>query len=479
MISDFKNIQFQFVKVSGGASTIDTSMTKNIFYSTKPNGYFECFIFPKKYFAGVDFEDLKNLVDIEEKDVWNNINRDTFLGYNEETNEFICNINAYLGLKDAALKTDGSIGHSGQCAWYLMSLGTTKDADSIITLKQTDGTDAYLSIKKIDTSGSIFPPSCIDNKKKSILGSALIKSNQALFAKSSEDSSVVMVNNYVDDFVNSYSKTTSTLSRDNKEYGATGSISSTYKFGKKIFSFESTSSTNSITNFENNFYIPNKTSSTDIELTYTDNINDILSSDESLTFYLMPEQMYSSYIASNESGAIELKFFISRCPTIRSNLNSRTGNITLNSNKNYKGYPNILISCDSRKPFVYTRTNSFNIDYKGDSSDGTSIIPNEFLKDVPEGVIVLFIQRANIYRFKKGDVPKTKVGSFTKFITSVTGSTQYGIDIFTDDNTAVVANKISKDDLINSIGFTPAVDPDRILDGSSIKSPHTITIYKI
>lgn len=192
MAIDFKNIVLKFVRIVSGVSSIDAAMTEAKFNSSKPSGYFKAFIFPKADFAGVDYEDLYSLVGGEISDVWDKTNRNTLLGYNEESNTFICNITAYMGLKDPDLKIAGEIEHPNQAAWYEMELTTTK-AGSIITLQQTDGSDIYLKIKdpvfdspvRYASSGS----ACLEYSKKDINDDAnpFIKKYQSLWAKGDKD----------------------------------------------------------------------------------------------------------------------------------------------------------------------------------------------------------------------------------------------------------------------------------------------------
>ena len=470
MAIDFKNIVFKYIKITGGTASIDTLMTDKIFNSTKPKGVYQCFIFPNREFSGVDYSDLQNLVSIEKTDIWGKIDRSAFLGFNAETNEFIVNHNAWLSAKDTDLKTDGELEHSGQAGWFITTINTTKGSNSKYEILQTDGSKAYLELKPIKQTPSIEAkiisgyPACVESELKSVLNQTLYKKNDALFAKCADDNSIVMVH----DCVPSVSVSTGGISlnwkleRNNKEYTyypvASARLSS-YKFGKKIFSFGSTSSVNPINNYSSNVLIRNQTSNTDIELTYTTNINDILSSGEALTFYCIHKQKGFRYIYDKTSSSPHVQEYTYGDPmSYYSTSGSGTSIFSSHSNKS-KDEPSCdLISCDTRKPFVYTPTEII----INNISQGKVILNSfNFIKHVPSGVIVivpcLLEDRGRYFllRFKSGDSVKYKdIGDNGFQAVNITGATMFGKDIYQDSDSTYQNYNISKSDVINGTGFT-------------------------
>ena len=326
MIVDFKNIQFKYVKIENGVSSIDTSMTDKKFIKTKPKGYYKCFIFPNTGFAGNDYDDLRNLISIESSEMWDKTNRDTFLGYNAEDKKFIINMSAYMGLKDPDLQIKGDANHTEQASWQIMDTTTVNDA--IINLDETDG--SILSLKPAESEitspasvkGKIVKLSSIgvDNIKKSVINAKLlVKTNdEQLWAKSPEDGSPIMVNNFIKSVT--VDTNVNKLERNNRQYGYTNNAGyhyydSVYKYGKKVISFDSISSINSIDEGNVQVRIQNKSESLDIELKYTNNLNDILKSGESLQFEYLPiaENLYFVYdTKKNKTVQSLLKVYFSK-----------------------------------------------------------------------------------------------------------------------------------------------------------------------
>lgn len=484
MAIDFKNIVFKYIKITGGTASIDTLMTDKIFDTTKPQGVYKCFIFPNREFGGIDYSDLQNLVSIEKINMWDRIDRSAFMGFNAETNEFIVNHSAWLSSQDSDLKTDGSLEHSGQVGWFTTTINTTKGANSKYEIIQTDGSKAYLELKpiKIEGTGSFRRdiseyPACIENEQKSILGSVLYKKEDALFAKCADDNSIVMVHDCVPSVViGSY---TTALSRSNKEYGYRSrrdEYVSSYKFGKKIFSFSTTTSINPINAYANAIIkIKNTSSSTNIELTYTSDINDILSSGEALTFFSMAKQKSLRYIYSKKDSSPYVQPYIySALPEYT----TRTDNsFSLYSDK-ATGTPSCdLISCDSRKPFVYTPTNIIVSEF---SAPQLAIDALEFIKDIPDGVIILVASDSKIIRYKKGDPVKSiKTSVNGHEVISIDGATMFGTDLYDSYNDKFRTENITKDDVINATGFTDITTSDSKTKSSQSGSTFLVTVYKI
>lgn len=467
MAIDFKNIVFKFVKITGGTARIDADMTEKIFNSTKPSGVYRCFIFPNSEFGGIDYSDLQNLTSIEKSNMWDKTDRNTFIGFNAETNEFIVNHSAWLSIKDIDLKTDGEVEHSGQVGWFIFTINTTKGVNSKYELLQTDGSKVYLELKPIketnvanDTKDISQYPACVENELKSVLNQTLYNKHDALFAKCADDNSVVMVHDCVPTVTSGRAgrEKTVTLSRDNKDYGNKTMIRyfSSYKFGKKIFSFESTSSKTPINNYFSEIVIPNKTSNTDIELTYTTDINDILSSGEALTFNVTHKQKGFRYIYSKTNSApFKQVYSYNLLPSyFKSTLRNK---FSLYSDKTKMAPSCDLISCDTRKPFIYTPTEIIVGEINGAIQ---YLYTDNFMKDIPDGIIVLvFCQHEatttnSILRFKKGDSVKHKsLGSGSAL--NITGSTMFGSEFYSSASSSSKFSTVdvSKDDVINATGF--------------------------
>lgn len=475
MAIDFKNIIFKYIKVTGGSATIDTLMTDKIFNTTKPIGIYRCFVFPNNHFGGVDYEDLQNLVAIEESDMWDTTNRDTFLGFNEETNQFIINYSAWLSEKDSNLKSIGEVPYAGQTGWFETKIGTTKTATSKFELDQTDGSKVYLTIKPFEFFGNGFgiysSASCVENKPKSILGSTLHKVENALFAKCADDNSVIMVSDSVPTQP-SESNQLNKLYRNNKMYGMSNPTVRfpSYKFGKKILPFETTSSKLPVWNYFSSYVIKNATSSTDVEYTHTDNLEDILASGESMTFYGSIKQNRFSFAYNvTKSRPLTDAYFYGAYLTIAF-LSDYTGNVVLSkySDKTAKGISCNLVSLDTRKPFVYNAPSrsivmeGFNVN--SDQSSSSSLFnPQTVFSNIPDGFIFFIKDDSNtgshtILRYKKGDPIKALTTSSRDFFVEITDSVVYGNKIYTDvnqsDSSFIKSHKLSKTDAISGNGFS-------------------------
>lgn len=503
MATDFKNVTFKFVKITGGNARVDSTMTEKAFYQNKPQGIYRCFIFPNAEFGGVDYSDLQNLISIEKSNMWDKNNRNTFLGFNEETNNFVVNHSAWLSAKDTDLKTDGELEHAGQAGWFTTTLNATKGVNSKYELLQTDGSKIYLELKPITQTSSEGQskfisghPSCVEHELKSVLNQPLYRKNDALFAKCANDNSVVMVHDCVPVVTagSGASQRVADLFRNNKEYGFSFDYQSKtyhytyscYKFGKKIFSFENSSSISSLNN--NHFAVKaiNKTTNTDIELTYTSNISDILSSGEALTFNTLHKQKGFRFIYNKtDTAPWKQKYLYYYAPLYFGTVSTKLLEFSLYSDKT-KATPECdLISCDSRKPFMYTGiptiVNEMFRDYQ-------SIKISEFMPNIPDGIVVLVVAnttgtnpRKIIVRLKNGDPVKYKQVTFTNETTvvNITGATMFGVDLYSYSNELFQKYSISKDDVVNGTGFTNLESSITYLLANYGYSTVFTTIYKI
>lgn len=499
-MADFKNIPFKYVKITGGSSTIDVTMDNVKFLANKPNGYYGCFTFPKSDFGEVDYDDLKSLVNEEMTFTWDRTNRNTILLYNEETNEFICNINAYMGLKDSDLKTDGEIPHSGQAGWFEMELSTTKPS-SIITLKQVDGSDIYLKIKDPvfdkTSKGSSKGNVCVEHTKKLVNPSSILIKNNALWSKSPEDNSALIVNinnppsSYLSDFAGNI---TSKYLASNKILGFSGSsgiLSGNKQFqaisyGKPVFSFIDTTdqSLTPVSDFFNQIYIKNTTGKDFVQYTETSDLNDILTSNQYVTFFIRLNNKNTFGKKEKETNRLfkGIRYYGSPGLTIYGFANI---NFTLTSisKPSVDGINFSLMSIDPKnKPFLYNPSNDMltMIGCEYVNNRKTYIDINSFAANIPDGFIAIFVyaksfSTANIIRIKKGDTIKEKfIKNNNGYQVEITGATGFGTELYFNTNTKPTPVSITKDDLINATGFTDIVADTKYPLNSDI-----ITIYKI
>ena len=136
MAIDFQGIQFVFIKIEGGAISVDSDMTEKKFNATRPQGIYRCIKSLSQfvdYLFKFGYKTLQNLSSIEENEIWDKINRDTFFGYEILEKSLFINASSYYGLKDPDLKTDGELPYSGQMAWIKVAIETSKTSDSILT----------------------------------------------------------------------------------------------------------------------------------------------------------------------------------------------------------------------------------------------------------------------------------------------------------------------------------------------------------
>lgn len=474
MAIDFKNIIFKYIKVTGGSATIDTLMTDKIFDTTKPQGVYKCFVFPNANFAGLDYSDLQNLVSIESINMWTNSNRDTFLGFNEESNEFIINLGGWLSLKDSDLKTDGELSHSGQAGLFVTTISETKDAKSKFELNQTDGSKAYLNIKPInlvvkDKSISIiYPPACVEKEKKSIKNATLFVKDETLWAKSPTDNTVIMVNNCVRDLP---SRTPITLSNDNKTYGRYTSC----RYGKQIVYFDSTASDSvgkfSSCGFEDGRKVcDNQTGVLSIEYNETDSLDDILNSGELVEFKIRPKNRYVwGHKIFNDQSSSNPKVYpnilsleYGSFPVADSSLvdsSIKIGKLSKFFDERILGFPFELVSWDTRKPFIFQEDPlKENVRYI-DSLGKVVIEAFPMFNTLPTGYIALAIigvaRSGHIYicKWETGSPVDVRDLSNTRAnYLKVSGINSFvGKSIYND----LVIETVSKDDIVNGVGFSP------------------------
>lgn len=492
MAIDFKGIKIKYVGANAGTAFIDTTMSQINFYKNEPRGIFTCFIFPNKGFAGNDYKSLQSLVFNEATQMWDKTNRNTFLGFNEETKQFVININGYLSAKDPDLKTVGELPHSEQSGWFETEIQTTKDTDSIFEFIQIDGSKAWLKIKPFEiVSGgipSIYPATAVEYKEKSVLGSTLFKKNNALFAKSIEDNSVLMVNDCVIDYP--ASSPVNVLSRDNKEYGISTRGSSTYQYGKKIFSFETTTSLNPITFAYTNVCIKNQSTSTEFELTRTSNLEDILASGESLTFFTDTKYKGIQFanadykdVMNNIDVSVPMGHQYGYDSNGKSYFNIKKitkGSFSLNLDKSIKGIPFEMISCDTRKPFIYSPSSEYLLisGFGLDSYKRQQIDLSNILNKVQPGFIFVIQTNFNSTMIKDGKIFSKRSSAY---FTEITGTTQFGNDIYSDKNEAhkFVPLSVSKDDLINEVGFIEWTNSGKTILGTLESSGFLITVLRL
>lgn len=504
---DFKNIKFAYVKVVNGYPSIDASMTDRIFKTTKPTGYYHCFIFPKAYFSGVDHEDLRNLVSIEKSNIWDETLRSTLLGYNAVSNEFILNLNAYYGLKDSNLKTDGNLKYSGQASWQVMTLSTTQQSDSIVTLKQTNETNAYLSIKPItvDNAGSktkVYPPLSVEVEKKSIRNATLLTKDDMLWAKSPEDGVPIMVNNCIKSITTKTGKLIVPLD-DNKKYGYVENAKGvnyeyyvkTMRFGKELVYFDSTATTekSSLLSFYPSVKVVNSTGVSSVEYTDTSLLSDILSSGESLVFQLTKKDKYvwgyqtkSTYNEDYPNLIIYDDDPVSSSTDAITGVENNTIELTEFVDKNIIGYEYGLVSCDTRKPFFLNTSDRIYGVSVGFTSDFDI---TKIFESLPDGYVALMlgsvlsqVPNQSIIRWKKGDPVKAKTYDSSDRRTSyvnINGATSFGNTIYGVAGTE--ANKptgvpVELNDVINGAGFTNLTSQDTI---SSYKTFGLVTILRV
>lgn len=491
-LPDFKNIKFAFVQIVDGEPDINYSMSIRKFLINKPNGFYYCFLIPDEHFSGVDHSDLKNLVSIEKNQVWDEDTRSTLLGFNSYTNEFIINMNAYYGLKDTDLKTDGKLPHSGQSALRVASLSETKTADSIITLKQSDGKDLYLSVKPIEVYDSafatkVYPPLCIDEEKKSIKDAPLLVKSDTLWAKSPTDGTPIMANNCVKPLLTSKGDLV-TLSKGNKRYGYiknTGGTTYAYylktpRFGKELVYFNTISDTSiaPLLSCSTSANIINKTTSTSVEYTETPLLADILSAGESLTFQLTPKDKYVWSYNTELTLDQDYPNIIAYSSNPKSQSISGVDiagspfKVTEFADQNVIGYEYNLISCDTRKPFLFNST-----DRVYGVGNNTYIDAKTLFNNLLDGYVVLALCRLKssssnltIVRWKKGDPVKTKTSTSTTFVPSyitVEGTAKFGDAIYGASGTASAkldAEVIQLSDVTGATGFTDLSDSDKLME---------------
>lgn len=500
MIGNFKNINFSFVKISGGSSVINTDMTDKKFYASKPIGYYRVFSFPITQFEGYDYFDLQDFVRLEMESMWDKTNRNTFLGYDKQTNTFICNINAYIGLKDSDLKTDGQLPHSGQVGWYYMELSTTKSG-SIITLKQEDGSDIYLKIKDpvytsnfSRTSGQM----AVEYKKQRIANSSVFKKENALWCKSSEDNSIVMVmdnlpNSSVGRSPNIYNYSYAT---DNKLL--LGTITSAPTLGNYNLGFQSLMYGKPAVAFDtridekpvtiSGFYaencLKNNTGKDIVEYTETSDLTDILQSGESLLFSTQLKSKYNRAMA--DSGG---SFRGQKCEKHYQNIPVEAG-IQIKPatylEPKISGASCDLISMDPKnKPFLYSPSYGDILIY-GTKSNRAYIDITNFLNNLPDGFIAIALLKTStnprtsprIYRFKKGESAKYKTLTGTDNVISISDTTQFGIDLYDGLGVKKTIATIPKDDVINATGFSSLPFP-KILSSTTFSMHIVVTIMRI
>lgn len=483
MVIDFKDVVFKYVRIVGGVPSIDTDMTDAKFYTNKPTGYYRCFIFKAYDFMGISYEGLKNLVDIEEKSMWDNINRDTFLGYCETNNLFICNICGYMGLKDPDLKTDGSAPHSGQAGWYEMGL-TRTSSDGIIKLKQTDNSDIYLKINdpiythsKNITSGNL----CVVNKKKRVADKALFIKKGALWAKSSEDGSALMTSHClpsanIGDTQYSYVN----LNRVSKFTAAGISYFQSILYGKPSICFKDNTNTGVVspTPFHGNIYLKNNTGESVVEYTETSDLNDILISGESIVFMtlIQPRSVVGcNYLKSSSYTFTKAPRYYWFYPII----SALDIPIIRRLNKSTDGIPSDLISLDPKnKPFLYKPAMEDLLIY-GFEGYKAKIKLDYFIRNPQEGFIYCILSKEGIFRIKKGEpIGKMTTSGAVEYL-KITGGTHYPDNLYTIDSNISASQDISKDDLIAGTGFTDLVDTNIYISGFAIGGVLPLTIYKI
>lgn len=500
MAIDFQGIRFIFVKVEGGAISHYGGMTEKKFNATKPKGVYRCINLTDGFVSRVlqfGYKTLQNLSSIEENEIWDKINRDTFLGYlgTFRENQLFINASAYYGLKDPDLKTDGELPYSGQMAWINVATETSKTSDSILTLKQTDGTDAYLKLdmpitwttsKSIGIAYMEHPPASVVSKRKSVLDATYFERGITLWAKSPEDNTPIMVNNCI--LTNIKSK----LSTDKRFYGDPAvkfAYQQSSAYCKKVVYFEDTSTTTyaPLLSVAAAYLVKNHTGVKSIEYTYTKELSDILASGESLTFsYSLPNR----YLWADNQGfgtPITIKNRIS----FGTNLSLNTGEIQPLykeiGSETKRGLAVDLVSLDTRKPFVLSESNFIaNIDSigrRGDVNIYEFASSKKFaFENIPDGFIILTHVRARndykVYRFKNGDSVKVKTVSSTNEVVEVSGTTSFGTEA-KFRNSAPATTVISKDDAINSTGFTN-ISPNRaeLLKYPEVSVP-IITIMRI
>lgn len=490
-LPDFKNIKFAFVQIVDGIPSINYAMSLRKFLINKPDGFYYCFLIPDEHFSGVDHSDLRNLVSIEKNQMWDEDNRNTLLGFNSYTNEFIINMNAYYGLKDTDLKTDGKLPHSGQSALSVASLSETKTADSIITLNQTDGKSLYLSMKPIEVDNTssvtkVYPSLCIDEEKKSIKDAPLLVKSDTLWAKSPTDGTPIMANNCVKPLLTKNGDLV-TLSKENKRYGYiknTGGTTNAYylksnRFGKELVYFNTISDTSiaPLLSCDKSVKIINKTSAISVEYTETPLLADILSAGESLTFQITPKDKYVwSYQAESLFNEDYPNVVVYDSNPRLSSINSISGGfgpfkLTEFADQNVIGYEYNLISCDTRKPFLFNST-----DRVYGVGDETYIDAKTLFNNLLDGYIALALCRLkssssnlSIIRWKKGDPVKTKTATSTTFLPSyitVEGTTKFGDAIYGASGTASAkldAEVIQLSDVTGATGFTDLSDSDKLM----------------
>lgn len=492
MAIDFQGVKFIFIKVEGGAVSIDSDMTEKKFNTTKPQGTYRCIKFSNQfvdYFLKFGYKTLQNLSSIEENEIWDKINRDTFLGYELHEKSLFINASSYYGLKDPDLKTDGELPYSGQMAWIQVSVEASKTSDSILTLKQTDGTDAYL---KLDPSTAWttsqpnglasmeYPPASVVSKRKSVLDATYFERGITLWAKSPEDNTPIMVNNCI--LTNIKSK----LSTDKRFYGDPAvkfAYQQSSAYCKKVVYFEDTSTTTyaPLLSVAAAYLVKNHTGVKSIEYTYTKNLTDILASGESLTFAVTIPNRYFWGDSESSAGFRRTKNKLS----FGTNLLISSGEIReiykeIGTNPK-KGLASDLISLDTRKPFVLSESNFITNIFKvlRGSSINMYDDANPTFENIPDGFIILIHtgggSKAKIYRFKEGDSVKSKSVTSSDEVVEVSGTTSFGTEAkFRNNAPATVV--ISKDDVINATGFSRDTNPLLTFPASSVP---IITIMRI
>lgn len=458
---DFKGIQFKYVKLTGGVPSIDSSMTDKKFMDTRPEGYFHCFVF-KEYFVGYDYEVLQNFVSIEEKEMWNKLHRNTFFGYCEDTNEFICNINAYMGLKDSDLKTDGEINHPSQANWRIMELSVSKTPKSIIVLKQTDGSDVYLSIKdiKIEQIGTSYAnvsgSMCIEVNKKKVSETSVFIKNSTAWVKSPEDGSAIAIrdncpnNVKVDNYTQIFTNSNRIYDNTKFNYGVQASV-----YGKPVVYWKQSGLSPEFTflhGFTGSPKIKNNSGNNKnfVEFTETSDLNDIIKAGESLTFIAYPKQ--GNYRCSEIRYVTPFDYTPEIAPI--------NGFITK------KSVECVLRSCDASKPFIYAPNNRSITVNRLDSTDFST-----FINNLQSGFIAVCLYGDKTYRYENGVPVKAKTNSKpvvnkTTTIQTITGTTRFGRDLYTWQNVQFDRFGIDARDVYFATRFTDVTSPSVPVTGN-------------
>lgn len=458
-------IKFKYVKISAGASVIDVTMDDARFYKNKPDGYYRAFIFPKADFAGNEYDDLKELVSIESLNMWDRVNRDTFLGYNEETNTFICNICAYMGLKDSDLKTDGEMPHAGMAGLYEMELATVPSG-AIMTLKQTDGTNVYLKMKAhiyygSKSSGNI----CVESIKKSVAGVPIVfRKEGALWCKSIEDGSALMVyNNIPNDRIGGgtvqYGFYNNRVISFKKQDPSSTSICNrqAFKFGKPIIYFAgSTTDQLATVNGTTNVRVQNYTQKDHNEYTETSDLTDIVPAGQTIEF------IGSTY--QNDLSLSKNAKSISQYEQYGKVIYGQYDDQSYVETK-FNCY---LKSCESLlHPFVFNPIKG-TLFCGSDPNEGNEfgLDFSRFKENLPDGFIAIFSNQHNHYRVKKDDVTKLWVNNRGVYV-AVTDTLNYPGELYEESfKNKLFKSIVSKNDLINSVGFNTYTGGNKIRNTS-------------